>query len=204
MCGVSNLLKEGVEMLFLNQENEIYIEDMSEQLDKSVASFAGELAGLRAGRANPRLLDKLMVEYYGTMTPVNQMANIMCPDPRTIVISPWDATTIREIMKAIQASDLGLNPSEDGKVVRLSLPILTEERRKELVKTVRKMCEDRKVAMRNLRRDCIDIYRKLKKDSKITENELEVAEKEIQKILDNATGKVDAMTKDKENELMEV
>lgn len=191
-------------MLFLNQENEVHIKDMSEQLDKAVSAYAGELAGLRAGRANPRLLDKLMVEYYGSLTPINQMANIMCPDPRTIVISPWDASAIREIMKAIQSSDLGLNPSEDGKVVRLSLPILTEERRKELVKTVKKMCEERKVGMRNLRRDCIDVYRKLKKDGKITENELEVAEKEIQKILDNATNKIDAMTKDKENELMEV
>lgn len=191
-------------MLFQNPDNEIYIEDMQDQMDKAVSSFANELATLRAGRANPRILDKLMVEYYGTMTPVNQTANIMCPDPRTIVIAPWDVNCIRDIMKAIQASDLGLNPSEDGKVVRLTLPVLTEERRKELVKTLKKMCEDRKVGMRNARRDCIDEYRKLKKDSKITENELELAEKEIQKVLDNATNKIDAMTKEKENELMEV
>ncbi len=191
-------------MLFQNPENEIYIQNMQEQMDKSVSAFGADLASLRAGRANPRLLDKLMVEYYGTMTPVNQMANIMCPDPRTIVISPWDVNAIKDIMKAIQNSDLGLNPSEDGKVVRLSLPILTEERRKDLVKTVKKMCEERKVAMRNVRRDTIDQYKTLKKDSKITENELEVAEKEIQKVLDNATNKIDAMTKDKENELMEV
>ena len=191
-------------MLFQNVENEIFINNMQEQLDKSISAYSSDLASLRAGRANPRLLDKLMVEYYGTMTPVNQMANIMCPDPRTIVISPWDMHAIKDIMKAIQASDLGLNPSEDGKVVRLSLPILTEERRKELVKTVKKMCEERKIAMRNVRRDTIDQYKALKKDSKITENELEVAEKEIQKVLDNATNKIDAMTKDKENELMEV
>lgn len=191
-------------MLFQNPDNEIYIQDMQEQMDKAVSAFGSDLASLRAGRANPRLLDKLMVEYYGTMTPVNQMANIMCPDPRTIVIAPWDVQSIKEIMKAIQASDLGLNPSEDGKVVRLSLPLLTEERRKELVKTLRKMCEERKVSMRNVRRDCIDEYRKLKKDSKITENEMEIAEKEIQKVLDNATNKIDTMTKDKENELMEV
>ena len=191
-------------MIFGNPEYEKSIADYAAHLDKAIASFSSELTSIRAGRANAKLLDKLMVEYYGTPTPVSQMANIMCPDPRSIVIAPWDISALREIVKAVQNSDLGLSPSEDGKVVRLSLPILSEERRKEIVKQVKKLCEERKVSMRNLRRDCLDEYKKLKKDNQITENELANAEKEIQKILDKATMKVDELTKNKENELLEV
>lgn len=191
-------------MLFSNEENEIYIQDFTQSLEKSYQAFVSELSTIRAGRANPKLLDKLMVEYYGTLTPINQTANIMCPDPRTIVVSPWDASIIKDIIKAIHASDLGLNPSEDGKVVRLSLPILTEERRKEITKQVGKINEEYKVSMRNARRDCLDIYRKLKKDGDVTEPELEVAEKEVQKILDSYTQKLDLASKEKEKEIMEI
>ena len=191
-------------MLFSNEENEIYIQDFTQTLEKSYQAFVSELGSIRAGRANPKLLDKLMVEYYGTLTPVNQMANIMCPDPRTIVVSPWDASAIKDIVKAIHASDLGLNPSEDGKVVRLSLPVLTEERRKEITKQVGKINEEYKVSMRNARRDCLEVYRKLKKDGALSEPELEVAEKEVQKILDLYTGKLDTATKEKEKEIMEI
>jgi len=191
-------------MLFSNEENELYIAEYTETLEKSLNGFNNEISSIRAGRANPKLLDKLMVEYYGTMTPVNQMANIMCPDPRTIVISPWDVNSIKDIIKAIHGSELGLSPSEDGKVVRLSLPILTEERRKEIVKQVKKLNEEHKVSMRNARRDCLEIYRKLKKDGDINEGELDVAEKEIQKILDNFTGKLDTISVDKEKEIMEI
>jgi len=191
-------------MLFSNTDNEIFFVDYQEQLDKSLTQFVSELSSVRAGRANARILDKLMVDYYGVSTPVNQISNIMCPDPRTIMIAPWDINAIKEIVKAIQVSDLGLNPSDDGKIVRLSLPILTEERRKDLVKQVKKICEDRKVAMRNMRRDCLDEYKKLKKDNKISENEMEMVDKEVQKTLDNYTKKIDDYTKNKENEIMDI
>lgn len=191
-------------MLFSNEENEIYMVDYSSNLEKSYQSYLEELSSIRAGRANPKLLDKLMVEYYGTLTPVNQMANIMCPDPRTIVVAPWDVNSIKDIVKAIHSSDLGLNPSEDGKVVRLSLPLLTEERRKEITKQVGKTTEEYKVSMRNARRDCLEIYRKLKKDGSLPEPELEVAEKEIQKILDSYTLKIDKASEEKEKEIMEI
>lgn len=191
-------------MLFSNEENEIYIQDYTATLEKSYQAFLGELSSIRAGRANAKLLDKLMVEYYGTNTPVNQIANIMCPDPRTIVVAPWDVNAVKDIVKAIHASDLGLNPSEDGKVVRLTLPILTEERRKEITKQVGKLNEEYKVSMRNARRDCLEVYRKLKKDGDVTEPEMEIAEKEVQKILDNYTQKLDQATTAKEKEIMEI
>ncbi len=177
---------------------------LTEQLQKSLDHFVSELGAVRAGRANPRLLDKIMVDYYGTMTPLNQMANISAPDPRTIAVSLWDISMLKEVLKAIQTSDLGLNPSDDGKVIRLFVPAPTEERRVELVKMVKKFAEDCRVSMRNCRRDCLDEFKKLKNDKKITEDELKLAENEVQKILNKFTDKVDQTLAIKEKEITEV
>ena len=177
---------------------------LTEQLQKSLDHLNSEFGAVRAGRANPRLLDKIMVDYYGTMTPLNQMANISAPDPRTIAVSLWDISMLKEVLKAIQTSDLGLNPSDDGKVIRLFVPAPTEERRIELVKMVRKFAEDTRVSMRNCRRECLDEFKKLKNDKKITEDELKLAENEVQKILNKFTDKVEQYLTTKEKEITEV
>ena len=189
--------------MFNNKDVELYA-DLKAKLQKQIDHFASELLSIRAGRANPRLLDKVMVDYYGTMTPLPQMANISAPDPRTIMVSLWDISMLKEVLKAIQASDLGLNPSDDGKVIRLYVPSPTEERRKELVKMVKKFAEDSRINMRNERRDTLDEFKKLKKKSEITEDDLALAEKEVQKILNNYTDQVDKMLTDKEKEIMEI
>ena len=189
--------------MFNNKDVELYA-DLKTKLQKQIDHFASELLSIRAGRANPRLLDKVMVDYYGTMTPLPQMANISAPDPRTIMVSLWDISMLKEVLKAIQASDLGLNPSDDGKVIRLYVPSPTEERRKELVKMVKKFAEDSRINMRNERRDTLDEFKKLKKNSEITEDDLALAEKEVQKILNNYTDQVDKMLTDKEKEIMEI
>ncbi len=188
----------------LNEYDKSLYDGLSEQLQKNLDHFASELNSVRAGRANPRLLDKIMVDYYGTMTPLNQMANISAPDPRTIAISLWDISALKDVLKAIQASDLGLNPSDDGKVIRLFVPAPTEERRLELVKMVKKFAEDTRVTMRNGRRDCLDEFKKLKNEKKITEDEMKTAEAEVQKILNNFTDKVEKMLEQKEKEITEV
>ena len=188
----------------LNEYDKSLYDGLSEQLQKNLDHFASELNSVRAGRANPRLLDKIMVDYYGTMTPLNQMANISAPDPRTIAISLWDISALKDVLKAIQASDLGLNPSDDGKVIRLFVPAPTEERRLELVKMVKKFAEDTRVTMRNGRRDCLDEFKKLKNEKKITEDEMKAAEAEVQKILNNFTDKVEKMLEQKEKEITEV
>jgi ribosome recycling factor len=188
----------------LNEYDKSLYDGLNLQLQKSLDHFSSELGSVRAGRANPRLLDKIMVNYYGTMTPLKQMANISAPDPRTITVSLWDISMLKEVLKAIQASDLGLNPSDDGKVIRLFVPAPTEERRVELVKMVRKFSEDAKVTMRNGRRECLDAFKKLKADKKITEDEMKIAENEVQKILNNFTDKVDQMLAQKEKEITEV
>ncbi|MBR4270983.1 MAG: ribosome recycling factor [Clostridia bacterium] len=188
----------------LNEYDKSLYDGLNAQLQKSLDHLNSELGTVRAGRANPRLLDKIMVNYYGTMTPLKQMANISAPDPRTIAISLWDISQLKEVLKAIQASDLGLNPSDDGKVIRLFVPAPTEERRIELVKMVKKFCEDTKVTMRNARRECLDVFKKLKNDKKITEDELKQAENEVQKILNNFTDKADQMLAQKEKEITEV
>lgn len=184
-------------------DSDLY-DNLTVSLQKNFDHFNSELNSIRAGRANPRLLDKIMVDYYGTMTPLNQMANISAPDPRTIAVSLWDISALKDVLKAIQASDLGLNPSDDGKVIRLFVPAPTEERRLELVKMVRKFAEDTRVNMRNGRRDCLDEFKKLKKDSKITEDELKTAEVEVQKILNKFVDKIDEAVKTKEKEITEV
>ena len=181
-----------------------YFELYKEELESGLEHYANELREVRAGRANPKMLDKVYVEYYGTMTPINQVAGISVPEARMIVISPWDTTLIKPIKKAIEIANLGVNPNDDGKVIRLILPMLTEERRKELIKQVGKMSETRKVSFRNSRRDVLDECKKLKKDSKITEDELKNAENEVQKILDSYIAKVDKLSSDKEKEIMEI
>ena len=199
---ISNNSRKEINM-FNNKDVELYA-DLKAKLQKQIDHFGSELLSVRAGRANPRLLDKIMVDYYGTMTPLPQMANISAPDPRTIMVSLWDISMLKEVLKAIQASDLGLNPSDDGKVIRLFVPSPTEERRKELVKMVKKFAEDTKISMRNTRRDCLDEFRKLKKNSEITEDDLAIAEKEVQKILNGYTDQVEKLLNDKEKEIMEV
>lgn len=180
------------------------IDTMKDKMNKSIAVFKKELGTLRAGRANPQLLDRITVDYYGTPTPINQMANISVPEPRMLMISLWDASMLREVEKAIQRSDLGINPSNDGKVIRLTFPELTEERRKELAKQTRKMSEDCKVAIRSIRRDAVDHVKKMKKDSEITEDDVKDLETEIQKVTDAQIKEVDRITAEKEKELLSV
>lgn len=177
---------------------------MQEKMEKTLNVLKHELSTLRAGRANPTLLDRITVEYYGTQTPLNQLANIAAPEPRVLTISPWDSKIIPSIEKAIQKSDLGINPSNDGKIIRLIVPQLTEERRKELVKVVKKLGEDSKVAIRNIRRDANDQLKKLKKDGKITEDEFKKSEDDTQKVTDKYIKETDKAVEAKEKEIMEV
>ncbi|WP_020615252.1 ribosome recycling factor [Paenibacillus daejeonensis] len=174
-----------------------------ERMDKAIGSLKRELATLRAGRATPALLDRVQVEYYGTMTPVNQLANVNTPDARTLLIQPWDKTSLGAIEKAIQKSDLGLTPSNDGSIIRLSIPMLTEERRADLVKTMRKIGEESKVAIRNIRRDANDDIKKLEK-SEISEDESRGHQADIQKSTDHFVAEVDKLLAAKEKEIMEV
>ncbi len=169
---------------------------------KTIEVVKSNFAAVRAGRANAGVLDRIMVEYYGTPTPLNQVAAISSPDPRTLTVQPWDATLLKAIEKAIQTSDLGINPQNDGRVIRLVFPMLTEDRRKELVKQIKKYAEDAKVAMRNIRRDGMDYVKKLKKNSEITEDDQKKAEKDLQDLLDKMIKKVDEATAAKEKELM--
>ncbi|NLY18106.1 MAG: ribosome recycling factor [Clostridiaceae bacterium] len=174
------------------------------KMDKTISVMKEELASIRAGRANPRLLDKITVEYYGVPTPINQLANITIPEARQIVIQPWDAKILSGIEKASQASNIGINPSNDGKSIRLVFPPLTEERRIELTKGVKKNGENAKVAIRQVRRDAIEQYKKMKKNSEITEDDLKVCEKEIQEITDGYISDIDKIVAAKIDEIMEV
>ncbi len=150
--------------------------EIKAKMDKAIAALESDYAAIRAGRANPAILDKIKVEYYGTPTPINQLGNISVPEARTLLIQPWDANVLREIEKEIQKSDIGINPTNDGKVIRLNFPPLTEERRKALVKDVSKIAENSKVSVRNIRRDGIDKIKALKKDNKITEDDVKEAD----------------------------
>jgi len=180
------------------------INNSEETMKKSITYLRDELATIRAGKANPKLVDKIQVSYYGTMTPINQVANISVPDPRTIVIQPWDGSLIKDIEKAILTSDLGINPSNDGKIIRLSIPPLTEERRKDLLKVVKKETENSKIAIRNIRRDAIEEFKKLEKSSELTKDDLKKAEEETQKVTDKYVKLVDDIYKEKEKEILEV
>ena len=171
------------------------------RMQKSLDHLATEFATVRAGRANAAVLDQIQVEYYGCPTPIQQVASISSPDPRSLVIQPWDNTVLKAIEKAILKSDLGINPTNDGKCIRLLFPQLTEERRKELAKQVKKYGEECKVAIRNIRRDAIDAYKKQQKASEITEDDLKGLEKDMQKMTDEFIKKIDEMTAKKEKEL---
>lgn len=178
--------------------------DAEAKMKKTIEVYKEDLQSIRAGRANPTLLDKITVEYYGQVTPLNQVAGISAPEPRLLAIQPWDANLIPEIEKSILKSDLGLNPSNDGKIVRLVIPQLTEERRKELVKVVKKNGENAKIAVRNVRREIIDEIKKSEKAKEITEDDRISAEEDIQKITDKYIAEIDTVTKAKEDELMEI
>jgi len=175
-----------------------------EKMKKSVDNLQSEFITIRAGRANPHVLDKVMVEAYGTEMPINQLANISTPEARIVQISPFDMTTLKAMEKAINSSDIGINPSNDGKVIRLVFPELTEERRKSLAKDVKKKGEDSKVAVRNVRRDAIDTFKKQQKSSEITEDELKNLENEIQKHTDNAIAKIDKLVEEKSKDILSI
>ena len=178
--------------------------DFSRRMDKALDHLAEEFGAVRAGRANAKVLDRITVEYYGSETALNSVATISTPDARTLVIQPWDSSLLKEIQKAIQSSELGINPQNDGKVIRLVFPQLTEERRKDLTKQVKKYAEEAKVAMRNIRRDGMDYVKKLKKNSEITEDDQKKAEKDLQDLLDKYIKKVDEALAAKEKELMAI
>ena len=178
--------------------------EYAKRMDKALSHLEEEFGAVRAGRANAKVLDRISVEYYGSETPLNGVATISSPDARTLVITPWDTKLLKDIAKAIQTSDLGINPQNDGRVIRLVFPQLTEERRKELAKQVKKYAEDAKVAMRNIRREGMDYVKKLKKNSEITEDDQKKAEKDLQDLLDKYIKKADVALAAKEKELMAI
>lgn len=177
------------------------VDNSKEKMEKSIDALKGDLNALRAGRANPSMLDRIMVDYYGTMTPVPQMASVAAPEPRTLTIQPWDVSALPLVEKAIMESDLGLNPSNDGKLIRLSIPQLTEERRKELSKLAHKEGENAKVAVRNIRRHGNQELKNQEKSNELTEDDLKDFEKDLQKLTDEYIKKIDAMVKEKEKEI---
>ncbi len=178
--------------------------ELSAKLEKAVNFFLDELDSIRAGRANTAVLNKVSVDYYGSMSPVSQVASVSTPDARTIVIQPWDASLVKAIEKAILASDIGINPQNDGKSIRLNFPVPTEDRRKELAKSVSKKAEDCKVVVRGLRRDEIERFKAMKKKSEITEDDLKGIEKEIQDIIDLQIKEIDKYAEKKNKEIMEI
>jgi len=180
------------------------IKPYEERMQKTIANLESELGTIRAGRANPKVLDKIKVDYYGTETPLNQVGNITVPEARLIHIQPWDAGVLKQIEKAIQASDLGINPTNDGKSIRLVFPELTEERRKELTKDVKKKGDDSKVAIRNIRRDAIDAFKKMEKKSEITEDDYSILEKDIQKLTDKYVADIDKIVEAKNKDILTV
>ena len=178
--------------------------EFARKMEKTLEHLDEEFAAVRAGRANPKVLDRISVEYYGQETALNGVANISSPDARTLLIQPWDGSLLKAIEKAILASDLGINPQNDGRTIRLTFPQLTEERRKDLIKQVKKYAEDAKVAMRNIRRDGMDYVKKLRKNSEITEDDQKKAEKDLQDLLDKYIKKVDETLAAKDKELMAI
>ena len=178
--------------------------NLKQRMEKSIGAYQEKLSEIRAGRANPAILNKIKVDYYGMPTPINQMAGISVPEARLIVIQPWDMSVLKDIEKAILASDIGINPNNDGKVIRLAFPELNEERRKEIVKDIRKIAEEAKVAIRSIRRDGIDEAKSMQKESLITEDELRTAEDKIQKITDGKIAEIDSILAVKEKEIMSI
>lgn len=180
------------------------MQNTENKMNKTIAALEADYAAIRAGRANPAILDKITVEYYGAATPLAQVGTVSVPEARMIVIQPWDASILKDIERAIQTSDIGINPNNDGKVIRLNFPPLTEERRKELKKGISKRGEEAKVALRNIRRDSLELFKKQKKNNEITEDDLKDLEDKIQKLTDKFVKRVDELTADKEKEIMEV
>lgn len=178
--------------------------NLEEKMEKAMAALDRDYAAIRAGRANPKVLDKILVDYYGTPTPIQQMAAVSVPEGRMLQIQPWDASTLKDIEKAIQTSDIGINPQNDGRVIRLTFPQLTEERRKEIVKDIHKRGEDAKVSVRSLRRDAVDKAKHMKKSSEITEDDLNDLEKKIQNLTDKYCKEIDELAAKKEKEIMEI
>ncbi|MBO5927462.1 MAG: ribosome recycling factor [Clostridia bacterium] len=178
--------------------------DVIERTDKTVSVLGSEYAALRAGRANPHILDKILVDYYGTPTPINQVGNISVSEGRCLVIAPWDASMLKIIEKQLLVENIGITPSNDGKVIRLVFPVLTEERRRELVRQVKKLCEDAKVSVRNVRRDAMDTLKKMKNNKELSEDEHKSCEDEIEKMISKIVDKIDSMGAEKEKDVMSV
>lgn len=191
-------------MQFNNEEVEMIFMEMDERMDKTENVLLSEFANIRTGRANPKILDKIEVDYYGTMSPINQVGNISVPEARMMTITPWDATMLSKIEKAILAANIGLTPSNDGKIIRLVFPLVTEERRKELVKQCKTLAEEAKVAIRNVRRDALDKLKKMKTAKTITEDEAALYEKEVEKVISKHSENIDKMSGEKEKEIMVV
>lgn len=191
-------------MNFENEQVEMILLDTAERTDKTCSVLASDFASVRAGRANPHILDKILVDYYGTPTPINQVGNLSVADARCLVIAPWDASMLKVIEKQLLQENIGITPSNDGKVIRLVFPQLTEERRKELVKQVKKMAEDAKVAVRNIRRDGLEALKKLKNDKAISEDEHAGAEKELDKHISKEIERIDKLAAEKEKDVLSV
>jgi len=179
-------------------------EEYENKMKKTVEVLHNQYSAIRAGRANPSILDQIKVDYYGAPTPINQIAGISTPDPRTLMISPWDANSLKPIEKAIMTSELGINPANDGRVIRLQFPQPTEERRKELIKQINKHAEDSKVSIRNVRRDAVEKFKAQKKTGEITEDDLEITEKDLQKLTDKYTEEISKVAQKKETEIKEI
>ena len=191
-------------MTFENEQIQLIIMDVEERTEKTSSVLQSDYAAIRAGRANPHILDKVQVDYYGTATPLNQVGNISVSDARCLVIAPWDASMLKVIEKQLLADNIGITPTNDGKVIRLVFPILTEERRKELVKQVKRMAEDAKVAVRNIRRDAIDGLKKLKNDKTVSEDVHADAVDEVEKMITKAIERIDKQSADKEKDVLSV
>ena len=183
---------------------EMIIMEAEEKFEKTTEVFKSDITSIRAGRANPHVLDKIKIDYYGTLSPINQVGNIAVQDGQCLVISPWDKSLLRTIEKAIQVSDIGINPTNDGNVIRLVFPTLTEERRKEIVKQVKKMSEESKVALRNIRRDCLDSLKKMNKAKEMTDDEYAGYEADVEKSVTKAIEAVEKLTAEKEKEILTV
>ena len=191
-------------MAIENEQYEILMMETMERTDKTVSVLNGEYVTIRAGRANPHILDKVLVDYYGTPSPINQVGNISVSEGRCLVIAPWDASMLKVIEKQLLAENLGITPANDGKVIRLVFPVLTEERRKELVKQIKKMAEDSKVAIRNIRRDSMDSLKKMKNNKELSEDEHAICEKEVDKVISDAIDKIEKLYADKEKDILSV
>lgn len=191
-------------MAIQNEQYEMIMMEIMEKTEKTVSVLNGEYITIRAGRANPHILDKVLVDYYGTPTPINQVGNLSVTEGRCLVIAPWDASMLKIIEKQLLAENLGITPVNDGKVIRLVFPALTEERRKELVKQIKKMAEDSKVAARNIRRDGMDAIKKMKNNKELSEDEHAICEKEIDKVISETVDKIDKLCADKEKDILSV